>query len=255
VLFCDIRGFTSIAEGLSAETLVDLLNHFLGAMTEVVFRHDGMVDKYLGDAIMSVWGAPLPQADHARRACHAALNMVTRLRSLQDDWRQHGWPELGIGIGINSGPMVVGNVGSAQRLSYTVIGDNVNLGSRLEGLNKLYGTEIIASEGTVRAAADTLATRELDMVRVKGKSLPVRIFEILGPAEERAQWAALVERFAAGLDAYRQRRWEEAGSAFRAVLELRPADHPAELYIERCREMLATDPGPGWDGVTDIDVK
>ena len=255
VLFCDIRDFTSIAERLSAETLVELLNHYLGEMTEVIFRHDGMLDKYVGDAIMAVWGAPLPQADHAGRACRAALTMVTHLHSLQGTWEQRGWPELRIGIGINSGPMVVGNMGSVQRLSYTVIGDNVNLGSRLEGLNKLYGTEIIASEGTVRAADDTLVTRELDMVRVKGRSLPVRIFEILGPAEERAHWAALVERFAAGLGAYRQRQWEEAITAFRAVLEVRAGDRPAELYIERCREMLATVPGTDWDGVTAIDVK
>jgi adenylate cyclase len=124
-------------------------------MTEVIFRQDGMLDKYVGDAIMAVWGAPLPQADHASRACRAALNMVTRLRSLQSVWQQRGWPELGIGIGINSGPMVVGNVGSVQRLSYTVIGDNVNLGSRLEGLNKLYGTQIIASETPWRPASST----------------------------------------------------------------------------------------------------
>ncbi len=255
VLFCDIRGFTSIAERLSAETLVELLNHFLGEMTEVIFRHDGMLDKYVGDAIIAVWGAPLPQADHAGRACRAALNMVTRSHSLQGAWQQRGLPELRIGIGINSGPMVVGNMGSVQRLSYTVIGDNVNLGSRLEGLNKLYGTEIIASEGTVRAADAILVTRELDMVRVKGKSLSVRIFEILGPAEERVHWAALVERFAAGLGAYRQRQWEEAITAFRAVLELRAGDRPAELYLERCRDMLVTVPGTDWDGVTAIDVK
>jgi adenylate cyclase len=255
VLFCDIRDFTSIAERLSAETLVELLNHFLGEMTEVIFRDDGMLDKYVGDAIVAVWGAPLPQADHAGRACRAALSMVTRLHSLQGAWQQRGWPELRIGIGINSGPMVVGNMGSVQRLSYTVIGDNVNLGSRLEGLNKLYGTEIMASESTVRAADDTLVTRELDMVRVKGKNLPVRIFEILGPAEDLAQWAELVERFAVALGVYRQRQWEKAITAFRAVLELRPGDHPAELYIERCREMLATVPGTDWDGVTDIDVK
>jgi adenylate cyclase len=255
VLFSDIRNFTSIAEGLSAEALVELLNHYLGEMTDVIFRHDGMLDKYVGDAIMAVWGAPLPQGDHASRACRTALDMVTRLRSLQSVWQQRGWPELGIGIGINSGSMVVGNVGSVQRLSYTVIGDNVNLGSRLEGLNKLYGTEIIASEGTVRAAGEAVVARELDMVRVKGKSLAVRIFEILGPAEECGQWAALIERFSAGVGAYRQRQWEEAIAAFRGVLELRAGDHPAELYVKRCHEMLIKVPGTDWDGVTTIDVK
>ena len=255
VMFSDIRGFTTTSERLEPETLVELLNKFLGEMTDVIFAHDGTLDKYIGDAIMAVWGAPVPQADHAARACRAALGMVNRLRFLDEHWTDRGWPVLEIGIGINTGPMVVGNMGSERRLSYTVIGDNVNLGSRLEGLNKVYGSRIIASEATIRAAGDVVVTRELDLVRVKGKRLPVRIFEILALVEERSAWTLLLERFAAGLHAYRDQRWDEAMAAFSAVLEVRPDDGPSRLYLERCRERSARAPEPNWDGVTVMESK
>ena len=255
VLFSDIRGFTTFSEQLEPEALVDLLNAYLGEMTDVVFAHDGMLDKYIGDAIMAVWGAPLPQADHATRACRAALLMTRRLRELNQQWKSRGWPVLQIGVGLNTGPMVVGNMGSARRLSYTVIGDNVNLGSRLEGLNKIYGSQVLASEATILAAGDAVVARELDLVRVKGKRLPVRLFEILGPSEERADWAQVMDRFATGIAAYRQRQWNDALVAFRQVLEMRPDDGPAELYRQRCRDMQAHPPDAQWDGVTVMDVK
>ncbi len=254
VLFSDIRGFTTLSESLEPETLVELLNKYFGAMNEVIFAHDGMLDKYIGDAIMAVWGAPLSQPDHAARACRAACGMVTRLRQLDDEWKERGWPVLEIGIGINTGPMVVGNMGSERRLSYTVIGDNVNLGSRLEGLNKLYGSTVIASQATVQAAGEVVA-REIDLVRVKGKRLPVRIYEILGLADERARWAALIAQFEEGMRAYRQRRWDDAIAAFGAVLRERPDDGPARLYLGRCQGMLQMPPDPDWDGVTVMEVK
>ena len=255
VLFSDIRGFTTFSEQLEPEALVELLNAYLGEMTEVIFAHDGMLDKYIGDAIMAVWGAPLPQADHATRACRAALLMTRRLRELNQQWKSRGWPVLQIGVGLNTGPMVVGNMGSARRLSYTVIGDNVNLGSRLEGLNKIYGSQVLASEATILAAGDAVVARELDLVRVKGKRLPVRLFEILGPSEERADWAQVMDRFATGIAAYRQRQWNDALVAFRQVLEMRPDDGPAELYRQRCHDMQAHPPDTQWDGVTVMDVK
>lgn len=255
VMFSDIRGFTTLSEGLEPEALVELLNEFLGAMTDVIFACEGTLDKYIGDAIMAVWGAPIPQDDHAARACQAALGMVARLHELAVQWAQRGLPPLNIGIGLNTGPMVVGNMGSARRLSYTVIGDNVNLGSRLEGLNKMYGSGIIASESTFRVAADVIVARELDLVRVKGKKLPVRIFEILAPATERERWAPLLERFNAGLAAYRARQWDEAMAAFSGVLAERADDGPSLLYMERCRDMLQTPPAPDWDGVTVMEVK
>jgi adenylate cyclase len=255
VLFSDIRGFTTMSEQLDPEQLVELLNEYFGKMTDVIFSQDGTLDKYIGDAIMAVWGAPVPQSDHPMRACLAALGMVDGLAALMADWRQRDLPELDIGIGINTGPMVVGNMGSARRLSYTVIGDNVNLGSRLEGLNKMYGSHVIASEATVQATHGLLVTRELDLVRVKGKRLPVRIYEILGTADDREQWAPLLRGFDAGLAAYREQRWDDALFAFAAVLEKYPEDGPAQLYIERCRDMLAAPPEPDWDGVTIMETK
>jgi len=255
VMFSDIRGFTTLSEGLEPEALVELLNEFLGAMTEVIFGSEGTLDKYIGDAIMAVWGAPIPQSDHAARACLAALGMVERLRVLAAQWAQRGLPRLSIGIGLNTGPMVVGNMGSARRLSYTVIGDNVNLASRLEGLNKMYGSGIIASESTLRAAANIVVARELDLVRVKGKKLPVRIFEILATADEGESWKPLVERFTAGIAAYRARQWDEAMAAFSAVLAERADDGPSLLYMERCRTMRETPPPADWGGVTVMEVK
>jgi adenylate cyclase len=255
VFFSDIRGFTTISEGLAPEVLVELLNVYLGEMTDIIFRHDGMLDKYIGDAVMAVWGAPLPQNDHVPRACHAALQMVARLRELNEEWKPRGWPRIDIGAGLNTGPMVFGNLGSEQHLSLTVMGDNVNLGSRLEGLNKLYGTNIIAAEETVRAAGSEFVSRELDLVRVKGKNLPVRIFELLGTSNGSDQWASLIERFNAGLEAFREQRWEDAQETFAAVLKDRPTDGPARLYMARCQAMMATPPGPGWDGVTVMDTK
>lgn len=257
VLFSDIRGFTTISEQFQQQpqVLVELLNEFLGGMTDVIFAHDGTLDKYVGDEIMAVWGAPIPQPDHAARACRAALGMVPRLRELNEEWRQRGWPPLSIGIGLNTGAMVVGNMGSARRLSYTVIGDNVNLGARLEGLNKLYGSGIIASEITVQAAAGTAVARELDMVRVKGKRLPVRIYELLGPVSEQERWRSLIEQFDAGIRAYRHRRWSEAIETFASILDAHPADGPAQLYLRRCRDMQQSPPEPDWDGVTTMEVK
>lgn len=255
VLFSDIRGFTTISEALTPEALVDLLNIYLGAMTDLVFESDGTLDKYIGDAIMAFWGAPLPQTDHAVRACGTALKMITDLRSLNERLKQQGLPTLDIGIGINTGPMVVGNMGSARRLNYTLMGDNVNLGSRLEGLNKKYGSHIIASELTMAAVGNLFVARELDLVRVKGKLLPVRIYEIVGTRETGAPWKALIEQFDMGLVAYRSQRWDEATAIFQAILQEHPDDHPSELYIERTRIMRATPPGPGWDGVTIMESK
>lgn len=255
VLFSDIRGFTSLSEQLEPEVLVELLNTFLGEMTDIILGREGMLDKYIGDAIMAVWGAPLPQSDHAARSCRAALAMTSRLTLLNQYWEPRGWPALEIGVGLNTGAMVVGNMGSVRRLSYTVIGDNVNLGSRLEGLNKLYGTRIIASEATIAAAGEVVVARELDRVRVKGRRLPVKIFEILAPAEEHAAWAPVIDRFAAGLAAYRNRQWTEAVAAFESVLALRQDDGPARLYLRRCGDMMATPPDAQWDGVTIMDTK
>lgn len=249
VFFSDIRGFTSISEAISPEALVELLNHYLGAMTEIIFAREGMLDKYIGDAVMAVWGAPLPQPDHARRACLAALEMVDRLEAVNRHGSERGWPRLEMGCGLNTGPMVFGNMGSEQHLALTVMGDNVNLASRLEGANKVYGTKVLASAATVAAAGDAVVAREIELLRVKGRREPVAVFEILGRGAERAQWMALLEPFDAGIAAYRARRWEAADEAFAAVLALRPEDGPAALYRDRCRAYRADPPGDDWDPV------
>ncbi|MHB8773282.1 MAG: adenylate/guanylate cyclase domain-containing protein [Syntrophales bacterium] len=249
MLFSDIRGFTSISERLTPEELVRLLNEYLTVMTDVVFRYDGLLDKYIGDAIMAVFGAPLDQSDHALRACRTALDMMAELRRLRTKWAAEGRPDVNIGVGINSGDMVVGNMGSQMRFDYTVMGDHVNLASRLEGTNKEYGTNIIISEFTYEMVKEELFCRELDAVRVKGKKLPVRIFELLGERKDAARWSEFAVRFENGRAEYRAGRWDKAIAAFEAVLSLRPEDSPSRLYLERCRQ-LKTNPPPGeWDGV------
>jgi adenylate cyclase len=249
VLFSDIRGFTSISEKLTPEALVHLLNEYLTAMTNLVFKYDGLLDKYMGDAIMAVFGAPLDQPDHAVRACRTALSMMEELKTLQKKWADEGRPFLDIGIGINSGDMVVGNMGSDMRFDYTVMGDSVNLGSRLEGINKEYGTNIVISEYTYAAVKDVLFCRELDAVRVKGKKLPVKIYELLGEKKDSANWEKYVSLFEEGLSKYKQGLWDEAIAAFRKVLELRPDDASAKLYIDRCEELKKNPPEGPWDGV------
>jgi adenylate cyclase len=184
VLFCDIRGFTALSETLPPETLVPLLNEYLTRMTEQVFRHGGLLDKYIGDAIMAIYGAPLPQPDHAARACRTALDLVRAARTLQQEWKARGWPMIDLGVGINTGPMVVGNMGSKTRFDYTVIGDAVNLASRVEALNKQYGSRILITEFTwQQVKKDFPQAREVDVTTVRGKSEPVRLYELLLPED------------------------------------------------------------------------
>jgi adenylate cyclase len=249
VLFSDIRGFTTISEKLTPEELVSLLNEYLTVMTNQVFQQEGLLDKYMGDAIMAVFGAPLNQPDHARRACLTALAMMRELRRLQEKWKNEGRPAFDIGIGINSGDMVVGNMGSQMRFDYTVMGDMVNLGSRLEGTNKEYGTNIIISEFTYDVVKDGMCCRELDGVRVKGKLKPVKIYELLGEKKDEPDFNALIDAFAKALALYREGKWDEAIAAFQDVLYIRPSDYPATMYIERCKNLKEHPPAQPWDGV------
>ncbi len=249
VLFSDIRGFTTVSEKLTPEELVHLLNEYLTAMTDIVFKYDGLLDKYMGDAIMAVYGAPLDQPDHPLRACRTALDMIEALKKLQGKWSAEGRPVLNIGVGINTGEMVVGNMGSQMRFDYTVMGDSVNLGSRLEGINKEYGTNIVISEFTYEAVKDTLLCRELDSVRVKGKKLPVKIYELVGVRDEAPKWEQFLAHFNDGLAKYKGMQWDEAVAAFRKALEIRPGDPPTEMYVDRCLELKGHPPQGTWDGV------
>ncbi|MCX5910179.1 MAG: adenylate/guanylate cyclase domain-containing protein [Deltaproteobacteria bacterium] len=256
VLFSDIRGFTSMSEHMTPEGLVKFLNEYLSKMTDVVFKFDGLLDKYIGDAIMAVWGAALDQPDHARKACFSALDMMDELRALQKKWAAEGMPELKIGVGINSGPMVVGNMGSNRRFNYTVMGDSVNLGSRLEGLNKIYGTGIIASETTWERVKEEILGRELDAVRVKGKGQPVRIFELLAVQNKAAaEQTALAQQFQSALAEYRKRNWDGALTILQSILVNHPGDGPARVYVERCQTLKENPPPPDWDGVYTLTTK
>lgn len=247
VLFSDIRRFTAISEGLRPNEVINFLNEYLTAMSDIVFHYQGYLDKYIGDAIMAVYGAPLMQEDHVKKACLTAIEMMDRLNSMRQAWEAMGFPRLDIGIGINTGNMVVGNIGSKQKYDYTVIGDNVNLASRLEGLNKVYGTSIIISENVQKEISGELLCRELDIVHVKGKTEAKTIYELIerrgSPRIEEA-----VEVFHKGLKSYRERRWEEAERLFKAVIDLKPDDTPSKLYIQRSRQFMTNPPPDNWQG-------
>ena len=249
VLFSDIREFTHLSETLPPDTLTKLLNLFLTPMTDIVFKYQGTLDKYMGDAIMAFFGAPLEQNDHAENACHTALDMVAALKTLQKGWEIDGIPEISIGIGINTGPMSVGNMGSDVLFDYTVVGDHVNLGSRLENLNREYGTNIIISEYTHRYLTDTFISRELDIVRVKGRTEPVKIFELIGTEEPFHEWSTFKELFENGLRAYRSQRWDEGVREFEKALKIRPDDGPTKLYLQRCTLLQSKGSPPKWDGI------
>jgi adenylate cyclase len=253
VLFSDIRGFTTISEKLSPQALVHLLNEYLSPMTDIVFEKRGTLDKYIGDAVMAFFGAPVQTEEHAANGCDAALAMLETLARLREKWRidSPDLPDVDIGIGLNSGLMVVGNMGSQQRFNYTVMGDNVNTASRLEGLNKEYGTHILISEPTLqsaRKAGRDYAVRELDSVRVKGRKEPVRLFELRGRAQ-RSSDEPLIEGYAEGLALYRSQKFSQARLAFEALLERFPGDGPSTLMVQRCIDMSEAPPGADWDGV------
>jgi adenylate cyclase len=256
VMFSDIRGFTGISEKLDAQELALFLNQYLSDMTRIVFNYQGTLDKYIGDAVMAFWGAPFEEEGHAARGCDAALEMIKRVGELQKEWEAEGKPSLEIGIGLNTGVASVGKMGSELRYGYTALGDAVNLSSRLEGLNKDYGTHIIVNETTYQAAKnDGFVFRELDLMRVKGKFEPVTIYQLMGrqtdfAANGSAETVRLqTEAFAGARELYRHRQWKAALSAFQGVLAKWPKDGPARAYLERCQEYTVAEPPANWDGV------
>ena len=249
VMFSDIRGFTSISEGLTPNELVALLNEYLGAMTDILFLNFGTLDKYIGDAIMGFWGSPLPQDDHAVRACHCALGMSAKLDELNLKWEKEGRKQLNIGIGLNSGAVNVGNMGSNKRLAWTVMGDNVNLASRLEGQTKDYHCRILISENTYQFIKDQFVCRDLDRLVVKGKKLPVNVYELLAHNKDAAAYADLVARFDEAQAAYRRQDWAGAIQKFEELLTRYPDDGPSHTILKRCHDYLVEAPSPDWDGV------
>lgn len=255
VMFSDIRSFTTISEGLTPDELVRLLNEYLGEMTDILFRRWGTLDKYIGDAIMGFWGSPFPQDDHAIRSCACALDMRARLQELNLKWESEGRKPLAIGIGINTGQVNVGNMGSTKRFSWTVMGDSVNLASRLEGITKEYRVQCVASESTYRAAKDLYVFREIDRIRVKGKTLPVTIYELLDWTRNENLYTERIVRFSEALTAYRRQQWDEAIDLFSKIKAKFPDDGPAETFIHRSHEYMEVPPEPEWDGVYAMKTK
>jgi class 3 adenylate cyclase len=249
VFFSDLRGFTSVAEKLSPEATIEILNDYLNVMTETILAEEGTLDKYMGDAILAFWGAPLARADDALRACRVALAQQKRLAGLWEGWRAKGLPLLDMRIGIQTGPAIVGNIGSIQQMNYTVVGDNINLGSRLEGANSVYGTRIMIGPETREAAGAAIETRELDLLTVKGKKEMVRVYELLGLAGEvPPQRLAGYRRFEAALADYRLQRWDEAEAGFRATIAALGMDRASEVFMERLAAYREHPPGPAWMG-------
>jgi adenylate cyclase len=249
VMFSDIRSFTTISEKLTPDELVQLLNEYLGEMTDAVFATNGTLDKYIGDAIMAFWGSPYPQEDHAYRGCCCALQMIRRLEKLNQKWKAEGRSPISIGIGLNSGAVNVGTMGSAKRLAWTVMGDNVNLASRLEGINKEYQTHIVINETTHLQVSSQFVCRDLDKIRVKGKTQPVNIYELLDFASEKARYEDLLTRFGTAMRSYRAQNWQEAAEGFGQLLERYPEDGPTQTFLQRSLDFLDAAPEGEWDGV------
>jgi adenylate cyclase len=262
VMFIDLKGFTSIAEVLASDDLVRMINRFFGHMTDAISENQGVVDKFMGDAVMAFWGPPFTAADaHAGLACAAAVQALDRLELFRRDIRD----ELGdkadglnidLRIGISTGEMIVGTVGSRVSMSFTIMGDPVNLGARLEGANKAYGTRALISERTRELAGDAIAVRELDLIRVKGKREPTRVFELLSLGHDQPALAGpKCQHFPSGLAAYRRQAWDHATTAFNACLKHNPDDPPAAVYLDRITQLRAKPLPADWDGVWEFQTK
>lgn len=257
VLFSDVRGFTTISEGLDPKTLSELMNAFLTPLTEVIHHKKGTIDKYMGDCIMAFWGAPIDDDNHSRNAVIAAINMVKKLESLQSEFKAKGWPEVKIGVGINTGRMSVGNMGSSLRLAYTVMGDAVNLASRLEGITKEYGVQIIIGPDTKSSIPD-LETRELDRVRVKGKDKAVTIYEPLGfSGDVPTMTIEARDAFEKAIALYRKQLWSDAKDTLRDLLDKYPEKGSKlyQLYLDRIAFFELHPPPLDWDGSFTFETK
>jgi adenylate cyclase len=256
VLFSDVRGFTTISEGLEPDQLATLMNAYLGAMTQVVRRHRGTLDKYIGDAIMAFWGAPVGDPDHAKNALLTAIEMHDTLSVLNKDLASRGWPELKIGVGVNTGVMTVGDMGSPVRQSYTVMGDAVNLGSRLEGLTKQYGVGVIVGEATREKLKKEFVFRELDRVRVKGKDEPVAIYEPVGlEAEVSKDKLDELKLWNQTLRAYRAQDWDQAEVGLLNLTRINACYLYENVYSVRITHYRKEPPGEAWDGATTFETK
>ena len=250
ILFSDIREFTNLSESLDAEKIVEILNSYLSEMVDVIFKYEGTLDKFIGDAIMAFWGAPVKVNNHGERAVKSAIEMMHSLEILNETVKKKGGSHLEIGIGINSGEVILGNIGSEKKLDYTVIGDNVNLASRVEGLTKEYGCHILITEATYEEVKGSIPCRVVDIVRVKGKKKGIKIYE---PLNTRLKDTKLLERIISisdeGFNHYLNRKWVDARNKYSMLLSIKLNDPVAEIFINRCTDYLEIEPPENWDGV------
>lgn len=255
IMFCDMKGFTTLSEGMTPQGLVKVMNRYLSTMSEPIHRHGGVIDKYIGDAIMAYWGPPfVEEADESQFACLAATEMIKRIGTLREEVTEllgvRVLPtECDVRIGVATGEALVGSIGSEIMMNYTVMGDTVNLAARLEAANKLYGTRSLIAEATVAKTDDAIQFREIDRLMVAGQTQPQAVFELLGRKDElTAKQDLLRTRYADGLLAYRAQRWDEARAAFHAVLEAVPTDGPSATLLSRIDHLQQHAPGADWDG-------
>jgi len=252
VMFTDVAGFTSISEKLTPAQLVKLLNDYLTEMTEIVLQNNGIIDKYEGDAIMAEFGVPVHYDNHPYMACKTAIEMQRKLKVMRDFWKKQNKPMLKARVGINTGEVIVGNMGSRNVFDYTVMGDHVNLGSRLEGANKFYGTNIMISEFTHDYVKDQFYTRPLDLIKVKGKDQPINVYELIAFKEDKMKdgFLEMLDSYKKGIEFYKARNWDDAIDCFEKCLKLVHVDSPSEEYRRRCIEYKFNQPSEDWDGVT-----
>jgi adenylate cyclase len=249
VMFTDLKNFTNMTESMQVEDLTRMINYYFREMSDVILKVDGTVDKYIGDAIMSFWNAPVEQADHALLACRAALGMQQREREIRPELEKLGAKDLLTRIGLNSGTMAVGNMGSERKLNYTVLGDSVNFASRLEGANKFYGTQILMAESTANLVRDHVVVRQVDVLRVKGKKQPMAVFELMGEGAAADGMKSLAERYGRAFSLYRGQQWEPAEAELTALLAEHPNDGPATTLMARIATFRKEPPPAEWDGV------
>lgn len=253
--FSDVQGFTTISEKLTPEEVVKLLNKYLTAMTDIILKYGGTVDKYEGDAIVAFFGAPIPHPDHAVRCCNAAVDMQESLIKLRQEWVNEGYPEVIARIGINTGPAIIGNMGSEQRMDYTMMGDTVNTAARFEGANKPYGTFVMISEVTYEQIRDKFVVRKLDLLKVVGKTKPIAVYELVGRiGEVNEEKMQILNRYHEALEEYYKKDWNKAHGMFQELVK-RYNDPPSQTYMERCSGFKVTPPPPDWNGVFSLTSK
>lgn len=249
IMFSDIRNFTHLSEQLDPQEILSLLNKYFSEMTNIIIKRKGCIDKYIGDAIMAFWGAPVHHKNHAILACQTALKMKNHLNFVLNKLQLKGFPKFNIGIGLNTGSAVIGNLGGNKRFDYTAIGDCVNLASRIEGLTKEYGVKILISENTYKQINNHFMTRKVDLVAVKGKKKPIWVYELICRKNSSAKTKKLIQTHSQALNLYLNRKWELAIKKFNQVLKIKPRDQACLIFINRCEQFIKNSPSKNWNGI------